>query len=219
MSSVPPGGTPKPRLVRPGSAKTSDPRDELLKKFSKNFRKVIENREQNSTPVHVGTSRSVKFNPETYDVSIGGTETTGHINMDTTTDTSSMSVSTCSSTSEQEVSVIEVPLEHRPKVITNGVPSSVPRLDANPSRDSPARKLLGSRFLRNQGMSTPVSGNRFLDKGLAATPDCYQGVDFETPSNRGLKHRRSSSSEMDTTTDEDGSSVTVAVRVRPFNSK
>ena len=185
----------------------------------------MENRDNNNA------GKCVKFNPETVDVSIGGTKSHGMIKMDVSTDVSMSSTSLSTSSEDTSGSINETVIEQKPSGILD-VPSSVPGtgvLSAVPRNLTRNGGFYGSPVRRSEDpvkgyFSPSVAGKRTpvgqaCHTGPLQTPDYYQAVAFATPLLRNLKHRRSSTSEMDASMEQDGSSVTVAVRVRPFSAK
>ena len=65
----------RPKLIN-GKSSSEGPRDELMRKFSKNMRKVMSTRD---FPKESLPSKAVKFNAETIETSFGGTQTPGKI--------------------------------------------------------------------------------------------------------------------------------------------
>ena len=219
----------KPRIktyTSTGSEKVKDPRDEILKKFSKNFRRVLENRENLLADKPVNPSKSVKFDPEIVETSIGGTQSLGQINQLSDTSISSYSSSTTtgnnstlsSSDSSSSDSCTFNGSLSQSYIDTSSFNSNITNLSSQSK--SVTQNAQRQRRSSTKGFITPSKVPRRLtgDHGpLPSTPECFNPVSFETPKPRSA-HRRSSAS-LDPGDDQDSSSVTVAVRVRPFTTR
>ena len=228
----------------------SDPtRDEVMEKFSKNLKKLLDKREPSGTPKrkHHHSSRGVRFNPETVDVSFGGTESSGKIK-DLTLDSTKIDIQIDVDGDKRERS--RGNSRNPPKSsMDNGtnnefkVPSSKPSKpnhSTDASRPKSPRRNSASETKQNNnkhanGHSIGSNGSSFVNgqpctpvrrhtmdqlkkaEGGMSTPDCFNPVSLaETPgSSLSLKNRKPSD---DGHITED-SSVTVAVRVRPFSAR
>ena len=220
----------KPRIkayTSTGSEKVKDPRDEILKKFSKNFRRVLENRENLLADKPVNPSKSVKFDPEIVETSIGGTQSLGRINQ--LSDTSISSYSSSSTTTGNNSTLSSSDNSSSDSCTFNGSLSQsyIDTSSFNSNSSSSKRRSVSSSQNQNthrqrrsstKGFITPSKVPRRLtgDGPLRSTPECFNPVSFETPKPKNA-YRRSAS--LEPRDDQDSSSVTVAVRVRPFTTR
>ena len=154
-------------------------------------------------------NKSVKFNPLTVETSIGGTSTPGKIR------------SSLPLTEKQEAALAgalkKANLFKTPER-KNSKPPTGPRRSEPMTGYSPAtpayRKDDNSK---KSGPKTPL--RRFtLDDKLPSTPECFNPVSIGTPVTHSSSHGNSHHSKLDDSMDEN-SSVTVAVRVRPFSQR
>ncbi len=177
----------------------------------------MESRE-NNTPDKNGLPRSVKFNPETMETSIGGTLTSGRIQLNESSILSTSSASFLQSPEHSKtIPTVQVNLETAPVLqkinLYNGNTWNENRTVKTPL------KVTHPPVVVDKSLTTPNKFDRrhTLDQ-VIGTPDCYNIVSFETPIAKG-KHHRSFSHDLDSLDDDAGSSVTVAVRVRPFMTR
>ena len=217
----------KPRIkayTSTGSEKVKDPRDELLKKFSKNFRRVMENRENLLADKPIHPPKSVKFDPDIVETSIGGTQSLGRINQ--LSDTSISSYSSTSTTTGNS-STLSSDSSSSDSCTFNGSlsqsyidTSSINGHNVNSSTHRRSVDQIAQRQRRSstKGFITPSKLPRRLtgDGPLPSTPECFNPVSFETPKPKSAARRSASLEPRD---DQDNSSVTVAVRVRPFTTR
>ena len=229
----------------------SDPaRDEVMKKFSRNLKKLLDNRDNKPSKSHSHQSqRGVRFNPRTVDVSFGGTETSGKIK-DLALDTANIDIDICVST--EKTDKLKENFQPKSRGTSDGridkgfkVPTSKPSKGSNgpepgssrsPRRnsDSEAKREHSSKSNGTQNVITPVLNSinnqvhtpirrhtmdQLKQSSLGiGTPDCFKPVAFETPmSTLKMKMKRNRSDDDSNITED--SSVTVAVRVRPFSSR
>ena len=200
-----------------------DPKDELVRKFANKMRRAMQSRENFVVP-----PKSVKFNPETMETSIGGTQTPGNVKVKSVDDTMSsiLSTSTVSSILSTSSSILESPTPNTaalkpPSPATrrrSEIPIPVRDLTANFERRASATEKHDIKM--NETPTKPDMMNRFLRRHTLeqATPECFNPVSFETPAVLG-KHRRTLSAEHESQKEDDCSSMTVAVRVRPFSKR
>ena len=215
----------KPRIktyTNTGSEKVKDPRDELLKKFSKNFRRVMENRENLLADKPIHPPKSVKFDPDIVETSIGGTQSLGRINQ--LSDTSISSYSSTSTTTGNS-STLSSDNSSSDSCTFNGSLSQsyidTSSINGHNVSSSTKRKSVDQNAQRRsstKGFITPSKLPRRLtgDGPLPSTPECFNPVSFETPKPKSVARRSASLEPRD---DQDNSSVTVAVRVRPFSTR
>ncbi len=207
-----------------GYEKVQDPRDEVLRRFSKNFRKMVENRE-NLAPEKPSVSRqgrTVKFDPEIVETSIGGTQSLARINRLSDTSLSSYS---SSSTATGNSSVLSNNSSSSDSCTFNGSlshsyidTSSIISAGDTPIKTKSRSFASASRTKRSSSKEF-VTPSKLLNKrltGEVSTPECFNQVSFETPRPKSAQKRKSS---VEPGASEDSSSVTVAVRVRPFSTR
>lgn len=187
-------------------------------------------------------TRSVTFNRETVETSIGGTQSIARLKHDPLSLSISLSVNEDNSTSMSSTSEEESVL--REKIPTPRQPSRLPVYRSpsggtTPRSKSPLswnvdnkenfltpvkdgrRATLESHIdmtmsspdqLYNSNMRTPA--RRYtLDDKLLATPECYSTVQMDLPRYEMMLDKES------TVYEEDSSSVMVAVRVRPYSTR
>lgn len=187
-------------------------------------------------------TRSVTFNRETVETSIGGTQSIARLKHDPLSLSISLSVNEDNSTSMPSTSEEESVL--REKIPTPRQPSRLPVYRSpsggtTPRSKSPLswnvdnkenfltpvkdgrRATLESHIdmtmsspdqLYNSNMRTPA--RRYtLDDKLLATPECYSAVQMDLPRYEMMLDKES------TVYEEDSSSVMVAVRVRPYSTR
>lgn len=187
-------------------------------------------------------TRSVTFNRETVETSIGGTQSIARLKHDPLSLSISLSVNEDNSTSMSSTSEEESVL--REKIPTPRQPSRLPVYRSpsggtTPRSKSPLswnvdnkenfltpvkdgrRATLESHIdmtmsspdqLYNSNMRTPA--RRYtLDDKLLATPECYSAVQMDLPRYEMMLDKES------TVYEEDSSSVMVAVRVRPYSTR
>lgn len=187
-------------------------------------------------------TRSVTFNRETVETSIGGTQSIARLKHDPLSLSISLSVNednstSISSTSEEESVLREkIPTPRQPSRLPvyrspsgGNTPRSKSPLSWNvdnkenfltPVKDG-RRATLESHIdmtmsspdqLYNSNMRTPA--RRYtLDDKLLATPECYSAVQMDLPRYEMMLDKES------TVYEEDSSSVMVAVRVRPYSTR
>ncbi len=221
----------KPRIKTYESStreKVKDPRDELLKKFSKNFRKVLENRENLLADKPSNPGKSVKFDPEVVETSIGGTQSLGRINR--STDSTSSSSFLSSTTTEGNTSTGSG--SSSDSFTFNGSLNQSYILNDSSSvngRVSEGSSILNKRISNPpkprhslKGVTTPsrIPTRLTAENTAPSTPECFNPVAFETPLSKAKLRRSSANNSLEhTQDDENSSSVTVAVRVRPFGTR
>ena len=224
-------------------------RDETVHKFSTNFRKYLENHKVTSEKSNAARP-VVKFNRQTIETSIGGTQRAGEINVDSTIDESSLSFMANSSTdTTMSTSCGEDSVIYNPNFKPNSRADTTTKTLHMPSTRNTTRKLSGKTSLLNRALSederrrsesavrsgdagvfdklpvpvkdlgrtTPTRRHTLDQSRLLKTPECFNTVSFETPLAKG-KHRRSSA-DLYGNGDDDSTSVTVAVRVRPYSQR
>ncbi|XP_062594579.1 kinesin-like protein KIF14 [Saccostrea cucullata] len=185
-------------------------------------------------------TKSVTFNRETAERSIGGTQSVAKLKNDPLSLSISLSVNEeiCNSSTSEEESVLRekvptpkqpsrLPVYRSPVVNGGGTPRSKSPLLWNsdnkenfltPVKDG-RRATMESHIdmpspdqFYNSNMRTPA--RRYtLDDKLLATPECYSTVQMDLSRHEMMYDKETSLYE------EDSSSVTVAVRVRPYSSR
>ena len=169
--------------------------DEMMRKFSRTFRKaMLENRENSNvvTPSKATPDRSVKFSSHTMETSLGGTHSLGRVKFNDSA-LSSMSLNSSCTSTVSLASSEDTPVKGKG---TFAVPA---RPEDNSNYVTPVKQM------KVQMLQTLQE---------EATPDCYRTVSLETPRPKG---RVSVANEKDNS--EDTCSVTVAVRCRPFSQR
>uniref|UniRef100_K1RN18 Kinesin-like protein KIF14 n=1 Tax=Magallana gigas TaxID=29159 RepID=K1RN18_MAGGI len=164
-------------------------------------------------------TRSVTFNRETVETSIGGTQSIARLKHDPLSLSISLSVNEDNSTSISSTSEEESVL--REKIPTPRQPSRLPVYRSPSGVKDGRRATLESHIdmtmsspdqLYNSNMRTPA--RRYtLDDKLLATPECYSAVQMDLPRYEMMLDKES------TVYEEDSSSVMVAVRVRPYSTR
>ena len=191
-------------------------------------------------------TRSVTFNRETVETSIGGTQNYARLKHDPLSLSISLSVNddnstTLSSTSEDESVLREkiptprqpsrLPVYRSPTINGGNTPRSKSPVSWNvdnkenfltPVKDGRRATLESNidmtvssspdQLYNNSSMRTPA--RRYtLDDKLLATPECYSAVQMDLPRYEMMLDKENILYE------EDSSSVTVAVRVRPYSTR
>ena len=187
--------------------------NEIMKRFSNNLRRVIENREN-----LIG--KAVTFSTETVETSFGGTQCAGRIKDSSVLSDNGQQVSklTCSDGSHAKPPESEAKpfvsknvkqhcREESPRRVSESLIQSKPRTPMTAKSD----------MVHDTGTDTTPLRRHTVDKlcgRVMTTPECFKPVTLETPKS---KSQRCSSELLG-----DGgtnSSMTVAVRVRPLNKR
>lgn len=187
--------------------------NEIMKRFSNNLRRMIEDRENLA-------AKSVTFSAETVETSFGGTQTPGQIKDSSVLIDHSQQVMNRNNSSSAKV-LISKPMYVKPAVSKHtkqtGRDQSPRRVSESLIHDKPStpvKSVTGYGASDDVNMTLRRHTMERLCGRVTTTPECFKPVSLETPKTR--QHRCSVDILGD---DGHDSSMTVAVRVRPFNKR
>ena len=226
-------------------ASHESPKDDIVKKFSQNLRRMIDSR---NSPRQDGCSahdrlRTVKFNSQTIETSFCGTQTPGKIKDSSVLSDCSVTSSSSAGSVHASVSVLVGRADAGGKARSD---EHVVRSSGESSSDDDGRSgqrdvirttvtadgcSVGSRLVvdvssprRNSesvvsesatGGATPLrrhTVDRVMKQDAVGTPECFKPVSLGTPVKATLRGEHIGQL-------DDGSGITVAVRVRPFSRR